>query len=196
MSAPRLVVVQQDMLPRTLAAIERTIATLRVVEFDPDPLLNAADSFRVSLLNSAIKREGHVIEAAIADCIERCPHLRLLPIPRKITRHVDALFEVVADQLTVGLEIKRGVLHDSTKLRQFRHDLAVMPALLREHLPLFPIPHVAFHIVFVAGTPLFREGLILADLDRLYGIAAHSFIANARRRYNEAIVQVLRERQS
>lgn len=181
-------------IPRADAEIQRTIETLRVAQFDQDPLFDASDSFRISLQNSAVKREGVIIEAAIKDAIDQSEHLRILNVDRRLKRIPDVQFEVISSGWIIALEIKRGSLHDSTKLRQFRADLAQIPPLLRQALPLFPAEHVHFHIVFISGVPPLPEGLRLDDLGPLYGLHARSHVLTARQRYSAAIKAVLRER--
>lgn len=181
-------------IPRADEQIKRTIDTLRVAQFDQDPLFDAGDSFRLSLQNSAVKREGAVIEAAIKDAIEQTPQLRLLGVDRRLARVPDVQFEIRTTGWLVALEIKRGSLHDSTKQRQFRQDLKDIPPILRTALPLFPVENIHFHIVFISGEPPIREGLMPEDLERLYGLDIRSHILTARQRYSTAIKQVLRER--
>lgn len=194
MIRPHLMPVGLTGIPRADAQIQRTIETLRVAQFEQDPLFDTADSFGMSLRNSAVKREGAILEAAIMDAVEQTAHLRLIKIDRKLGRVPDVQFEVRENGWIIALEIKRGTLHDSTKLRQFRADLRDIPPLLRTSLPLFPAENVKFHIVFVSGQPPLPEGLMLDDLARLYGLNVRSHILTARQRYSGAIKTVLRER--
>lgn len=191
---PHLVPVGLSGIPRADEQIQRTIETLRVAQFEQDPLFDVGDSFRLSLCNSAIKREGGIIEAAIKDAIEQTKHLKLLRIDRRLPRVPDVQFQIVDTGWLIALEIKRGVLHDSTKLRQFRADLSQIPPLLRSALPLFPAEHVHYHIVFISGDPPLPEGLRLEDLGRLYDLHVRSHIMTARQRYSAAIKTVIRER--
>lgn len=191
---PHLIAVGVTDIPLADAQIWRTIDTLRTVQFEQDPLFDTSDSFRLSLCNSAIKREGVILEAAIMDAIEQTKHLRLLKVSRKLKRLPDVQFEVLHSGWIIILEIKRGSLHDSTKLRQFRTDLVQIPPLLRTALPLFPIENIHFHIVFVSGEPPLKEGLRPDDLSSLYGLHVRAHILTARQRYSAAIKQVLRER--
>jgi hypothetical protein len=181
-------------IPRADKEICRTIETLRNAQFEQDPLFDAGDSFRISLCNSAVKREGAIIEAAIKDAIEQTPHLRLLGSDTRLPRQIDVQFEIIDNGWLIALEIKRGSMHDSTKLRQFRADLKDIPPLLKTALPLFPAENIIFHIVFVGGEPPLKEGLTLSDLGRLYGLHASSYVLTARQRYSAAIKTVLRER--
>jgi hypothetical protein len=181
-------------IPRADAQITRTIETLRTAQFEQDPLFDSGDSFRLSLCNSAVKREGAILEAAIKDAIEQTSHLRLLPVNRRLKRVPDVQFEILSSSWIIALEIKRGSLHDSSKLRQFRADLAQIPPLLCQALPLFPAEQVHFHIVFINGEPPLREGLKPEDLGRLYDLHIRSHILTARQRYSTAIKAVLRER--
>jgi hypothetical protein len=181
-------------IPRADAEIKRTVETLRITQFEQDPLFDAGESFGLSLRNSAIKREGRIIEAAIKDAVEQTRHLRLFEGKAGPHRRVDVQFELIDHGWLIALEIKRGAQHDSTKLRQFRADLQNIPSILRMGLPLFPAENIRFHIVFVAGDPPFKEGLRLEDLGRLYGLRARSHVLTARQRYSAAIKSVLRER--
>ncbi len=181
-------------IPRADEQIKRTVETLIVAQFDQDPLFDASDSFRLSLCQSAIKREGGIIEAAIKDAIEQTSHLRLLEVDKHLSRIPDIQFEICDTGWIVALEIKRGSMHDSTKIRQFRSDLVQIPAMLRTSLPLFPVENVHFHIVFISGKPPILEGLTLDDLGRLYELHVRSHILTARQRYSAAIKAVLHER--
>lgn len=194
MPTPHLLPVGLTGIPRADEQIRRTLETLRVTQFEQDPLFDAADSFRLSLLNSAVKREGAVIEAAIKDAIEQTDHLRLVVVSRRLPRVPDVQFEIKATQWLIALEIKRSAQHDSTKLRQFRSDLKTIAPILRTALPLFPAENVHFHIVFMSGDPPLREGLRPEDLGRLYGLHIRSHVLTARQRYSAAIKTVLRER--
>ncbi len=140
-----------------------------------------------------MKREGAIIEAAIKDAIEQTSHLRLLG-DTCLSRQIDVQFELCEHGRLIALEIKRGSMHDSTKLRQFRADLQSIPPLLKSALPLFPAENVLFHIVFISGAPPLKEGLTLDGLGRLYGLYARSHVLTARQRYSAAIKAVLRER--
>jgi hypothetical protein len=191
---PHLVPVGLTDIPRADAAIKRTVETLRTTQFEQDPLFDASDSFRVSLCNSAVKREGAIIEAAIKDAIEQTSHLRLFGGDTRLPRQIDVQFELCDQGWLIALEIKRGSLHDSTKLRQFHADLQSIPSLLQSALPLFPAQNVLFHIVFMSGDPPLKDGLTLNDLGRLYGLHARSHVLTARQRYSAAIKTVLRER--
>jgi hypothetical protein len=191
---PHLVPIGVSGIPRADAQIQRTIETLRTAQFEQDPLWDAADSFRKSLMTSAEKREGKILEAAIMDAIEQLPHLRLLQVDRRLPRVPDVQFEIRASGWVVVLEIKRGSQHDSKTIREFRADLQAIPSLIRDALPLFPSEHVQYHIVFVSGQPRIKEGLTLDDLGRLYGLHARSHILTARQRYSGAVKGVLRER--
>jgi hypothetical protein len=193
-ATPHLMPVGLTGIPRADAQMARTIETLKVAQFEQDPLFDASDSFRLSVSNSAVKREGAIIEAAIMDAVEQLPHLRLLAVNRKLSRLPDVQFEIRESGWIVALEIKRGSLHDSTKLRQFRADLVHIPPLLRTSLPLFPAECIHFHIVFISGAPPLPEGLGLEDLGRLYGLHCRSHVLTARQRYSALIKAVLRER--
>ena len=193
-SAPYLQPVGISGIPRADQEICRTIETLRRAQFEQDPLFDAGDSFRISLCNSAVKREGAILEAAIKDAIEQAPHLRLLGSEPRLPRQIDVQFELRDNGWLIALEVKRGSMHDSTKLRQFHADLEGIPPLLRTALPLFPAENIMFHILFISGHPPLKEGLTLKDLGRLYGLHASAYVLTARQRYSAAIKTVLRER--
>jgi hypothetical protein len=191
---PHLIPVGASGIPRADAVITRTIETLRSAQFIQDPLFDSGDSFRLSLMSSAIKREGVILEAAIMDAIEQHTHLRLLKVNKKLKRVPDVQFELRNQGWMIALEIKRGSQHDSKSIRAFHRDLVEIPPILRTALPLFPAANVHFHIVFVSGVPRIKEGLTLDDLWKLYGLQARSHIMTARQRYSAAVKAVLRER--
>lgn len=193
-AAPHLMPIGLTGIPRADAAIQRTIETLRVAQFEQDPLFDAMDSFRLSLQNSAVKREGAILEAAIMDAVEQTDHLRLHVVNRRLKRIPDVQFELKDRGWVIALEVKRGTQHDSRTLNSFRRDLVEIPPLLRTALPLFPQENVHFHIIFVSGTLRLKEGLTPDDLGKLYGLHARSHILTARQRYSAAIKSVLRER--
>lgn len=192
--APHLRAVGVSGIPRADAEIARTIQTLRLAQFEQDPLFDVSESFSLSLRNSAVKREGKIMEAAIMDAIEQSPHLRLLKVDRSLRRVPDVQFEMPDIGWMVALEIKRGVQHDARTLRSFQTDMVEIPSLLRMALPLFPSECVRFHIVCVTGVPRLPECLTLDDLGRFYGLHARSHVLTARQRYSAAIKAVLRER--
>lgn len=181
-------------IPRAEKQILLAANGLRVDQYDQDPLFDAGESFRLSLQNSAVKREGRIIEEAIKDAVEQTPSLRLLEVSKNLPRKVDVQFEIIGNGWLVALEIKRGSMHDSGACRQFRADLVQIPPMLRTALPLFPAENVHFHIVFISGKPPLREGLNLEDLGNLYDLHARSHVLTARQRYSAAIKHVLRER--
>jgi hypothetical protein len=181
-------------IPRAEHVIDKTIAGLRTVSFQQDPLMDINESFMVSIWSSAVKRDGAVIEAAIMDAVEQTKGLQLLPVAATKNRRVDVLFEMLSRHSIVGLEIKRGVLHDSTKLRQFRLDLIEMPKILQAGAPAYPIDRVYFHLVFVSGVPPLREGLRLSDLKKLYGLDVTQHVDAARRHFSRQVRTVIEER--
>jgi hypothetical protein len=180
-------------IPRAEETIARTVASLRVAVFPQDPLMSMDESFLVSIWNSVVRRDGAVIESAIMDCVAQTPKLRLLPVICVGSRKVDVQFEVIAKRQIVALEIKRGSLHDSTKIRQFQKDLIEMPEILQRCLPVGSAA-ICFHIVFVSGTPPIAEGLTVANLKKLYGLDAVLHIDRARRRFADAVRAVIKER--
>lgn len=191
---PHLMPVGMTGIPRADAEILRTIESLRVVQFEQDGLWSAGVSFAKSLRNSAEKREGAILEAAIKDAVEQTNHLRLLTANRKLKRIPDVQFEVRDTGWVVALEVKRGVQHDSRTLKSFRDDLIEIPPLLGNALPLFPAENIRFHIVFVFGKLRLKEGLTLDALSKLYGLHAHSHVLTARQRFSAAVEMVMRER--
>jgi hypothetical protein len=190
---PRLTLVGLTGTPRADAEIKRTIEKLGRAQFEQDPLFDIGGSLRLSLFRSARQREGPILEAAIKDAIDQTEHLRLSD-QRVSNRRIAVQFELLEKGWFIGLEIKRGALHDSGATQQFRTDLKTIPNLLRAALPLFPEENVLFHIVFVSGVPPIKDGLTLDDLGQLYGLHARSHILTARQRYSTAIKSVLRER--
>ena len=183
---------QTLLLPRAEDVIKQTIASLWTVKFETDPLMHMNESFMVSIWDSAKKRDGAVIEAAIMDAIEQTPALRLLPISAG-KRRVDVQFEICATGHIVALEIKRGSLQDSKAIRQFRADLIEMPEAIRKTLPL-SAAIIHFHIVFITGTPPIAEGLKLADLKKLYKLDASLHIDQARRKFSDEVRAVIQGR--
>jgi hypothetical protein len=180
------------LLPRADEIIGQTIARLWTVKFETDPLMSMNESFMVSIWDSAKKRDGAVIEAAIMDAIEQTPSLRLLPVATIGKRRVDILFEVRETGHIVALEIKRGSLQDSKAIRQFRVDLLEMPDVIQRSLPLSSI--IRFHIVFISGTPPISEGLKVSDLKKLYKLDVDLHIDKARRKFSDQVRKVIQER--
>jgi hypothetical protein len=182
-------------IPRADAEIARTIATLKTAQFEQDPLFDVGDSFKYSLMGSAVKREGKILEAAVMDAIAQHGHLRLIDVNRHLKRVPDVQFELLERGWMVALEIKRGSFHDAKSLRGFRRDLEDIPIILQQaSLSLFPPECVHFHIVFVGGVPRLKEGMTPEGLANLYGLRTRSHIMAARQRYSSAIKMVLRER--
>lgn len=185
-------IVKPLLLRRAEETIARSIAKLRTVAFEQDPLMSADESFRVSIWDSAKKRDGAVIESAIMDAIEQTATLRLLPVRKIQKRRVDVQFEICASNHIVALEIKRGSLQDSKAIARFHNDLDTMPDILRSMYGADRI--VQFHIVFISGVPPIREGLTVTNLKKLYGLDAALHIDTARRIFGRAVRTVIEER--
>jgi hypothetical protein len=180
------------LLPRAEETIARSIAKLRTVAFEQDALMSAEESFRVSIWDSAKKRDGAVIESAMMDAIEQTATLRLLPVQKIQRRRVDVQFEICASNHIVALEIKRGSLQDSKAIARFRDDLETMPDILRSMYGANRTVH--FHIVFISGVPPIRAGLTVANLKKLYGLDVALHIDTARRIFGRAVRAVIEER--
>jgi hypothetical protein len=185
---------QPLLIPRAEKTIAQSIAKLRIVSFEQDPLMSMEESFTVSVWDSAKKRDGAVIESAIMDAIDQTPALRLLPVSRIEKRKVDVQFEVLANNHLVALEIKRGPLQDSKAIERFRNDLIRMPAILQQVLPSCPVENIHFHVVFASGVPPIHEGLTIANLKKLYGLDATLHVDTARRLFGRAVRAVIGER--
>lgn len=177
------------LIPRAEETIARTIARLRTVSFEQDPLMSMDESFAVSMWDSAKKRDGAVIESALMDAVDQTPGLRLLPVVRVGKRKVDVQFEMLANGHVVALELKRGPLQDSKAVRQFRNDLVEMPEILRQEMPSCPMIH--FHVVFASGVPPIREGLTIRNLKKLYGLDAEQHVDMARRLFGREVRTVI-----
>lgn len=185
---------QSLLIPRAEEEIARTIAEMRTVRFSQDSLMSMEESFLISIWDSAKKRDGRVIEAAVMDAIDQTPTLRLLPVVRVSKRKVDVQFEVLANGHVVVLEMKRGAHHDSTKIRGFRADLIKIPEIIQQSLPLCLAGQIHFHIVFVSGKPPIPEGLAVANLKKLYGLDASLHLDTACRRFSREVRSVIEER--
>ena len=61
--------------------IEATIERLNRKRFSPDPIAGAHFSRIVSIMSSAYKRHGHIIERAILEQLKTCPRLTVWTDP-------------------------------------------------------------------------------------------------------------------
>src|SRR3954465_2778513 len=57
--------------------IEATINRLHRKRFDPDPIAGAHYSRVVSIISSAYKRHGHILERGILERLKKAPHLKV-----------------------------------------------------------------------------------------------------------------------
>jgi hypothetical protein len=58
-------------------AIESTIRRLDAKQFDPDPIAGPHFSKITSVMSSAYKRHGRILEAAILEALKLCPHFEV-----------------------------------------------------------------------------------------------------------------------
>jgi hypothetical protein len=83
--------------------IEATIKRLESQHFDPDPIAGPLFSKITSVMSSAYKRHGHILERAILESLRLCPHFEVWS---------DPIFQVPA---AVG-HIVEGSISEPTKL--------------------------------------------------------------------------------
>src|SRR5215831_11083537 len=57
--------------------IEKTIQSLDTKSFDPDPIAGPHFSKITSVMSSAYKRHGYILERAILEAFKSCPHFRV-----------------------------------------------------------------------------------------------------------------------
>jgi hypothetical protein len=58
-------------------AIEGTIKRLDAKHFDPDPIAGPHFSKITSVMSSAYKRHGHILEGALLEALKLCPHFEV-----------------------------------------------------------------------------------------------------------------------
>src|SRR4029079_16431447 len=58
-------------------AIESTIRRLDAKQFDPDPIAGPHFFKNSSVMSSAYKRHGRILEAAILEALKLCPHFEV-----------------------------------------------------------------------------------------------------------------------
>src|SRR5438552_10843907 len=91
--------------------IETTIKRLDSKSFDPDPIAGPHFSKITSVMSSAYKRHGYILERAILETLKLCPHF-------EVWRDIDAIVFNKNTGTLGAYEIKRGSgLHDSGKRR-------------------------------------------------------------------------------
>ncbi len=83
-------VVHDLMIPE----IEKTIKRLDTMNFDPDPIAGAHFSKITSVMSSAYKRHGFILERAILEALKLCPHFEVwrdpeFPVPSAVDHIVD-----------------------------------------------------------------------------------------------------------
>jgi hypothetical protein len=64
------------LLRRTAAEVEKTLALLSKVEFSQDPLVHPKWSRAASIISSAYKRHGFILEHAVLERLQMCQHLK------------------------------------------------------------------------------------------------------------------------
>ena len=91
--------------------IEKTIKRLDTKRFDPDPIAGPHFSKITSVMSSAYKRHGYILERAVLESLRLCPHFEVWR---------DPLFQVPP---AVG-HIVEGSITEPTKLN--RHRLSIL----------------------------------------------------------------------
>ena len=158
------------LIPRSEQRIARTIARLRTASFSQDPLMSVSEvlhRFDLGLSPEARRSSdrggdhGRYRADAVASA---CPGQSRQAPPRRcaVRGRSEWSRRGAGDQAWIVARFPR-------RSGSSRTDLVEMPGVLRAALPLFPIEHIHFHIVFISGTPPIREGLTLPSLKKLYG---------------------------
>ncbi|MCX7631592.1 MAG: hypothetical protein N2038_15310 [Geminicoccaceae bacterium] len=154
---------QSDALAPVLKLVDDTIASLKRKTFEVDPIVDKRYSAIASIVSSAYKRHGRILEEALAAALRRAPHLVVwsesefavsdaaerLAETDDLSRDADLPYEPknVKRRLQIDLivfnknntrlgayESKRGFgYHDSGKKRSMLRDLRCQQMLLRSY---------------------------------------------------------------
>lgn len=107
--APAPVVALPTLIERLTPDVERTIESLARRKFDPDPLAGGHFSRIVSLLSSAYKRHGFILEAAIREQLKTNPQFEVWNDPQ---------FYISKDAMSQAATIKG----EGPVAKQFKYD--------------------------------------------------------------------------
>ena len=66
-----------------LPEIERTIKKLDAMSFDPDPIAGPHFSKITSVMSSAYKRHGFILERSVLEALKLCPHFEVWTDPKE-----------------------------------------------------------------------------------------------------------------
>lgn len=146
-------------LDRVKPIVDQTISTLASANFETDPIAGEKYSRQTSIISSAYKRHGTILERAMLESLResnrhkvwredafRVSHaadqlighhadLALLPYGESMrTLQIDMMVFDSADQTLRAYEVKRGFgKFDAGKIRSIRRDLLVTQMLLKSY---------------------------------------------------------------
>ena len=143
---------------RVRVAIDRTIASLAAIDFPGDPVVSRRSARVASIVMSAYKRHGNIIDLALRECLGDSERYRVWSEPQfrisaaadhlaiteadarrallpygnaDRTVQLDMLVYDLVDECIRSYEIKRANGgHDSGKVQQIKRNLACVQALL------------------------------------------------------------------
>jgi len=83
--------------------IEKTVIRLDSKRFDPDPIAGPHFSKITSVMSSAYKRHGYILERAILEALKLCPHFEVWRDP--IFQVPSAVDHIVAGSITEATKL-------------------------------------------------------------------------------------------
>ena len=210
-----------DYLDRVKPIVDQTISTLASARFVVDPIAGEKYSRLTSIISSAYKRHGTILEFALRESLRESNRHRvwredsfrvsraadqivgqqaddaLLPYGESIrTLQIDMMVFDNADQTLRAYEIKRGNgQFDAGKIRSIKRDLMVTQMLLKSYGETFNlVPQKAeARIIFYYGRRSIPRpySLIGTELNEHFGFPVYDLVEDANRYFKERLYGLL-----
>jgi hypothetical protein len=201
--------------------VDQTITTLASADFDVDPIAGEKYSRQTSIISSAYKRHGTILERAMLQSLResnrhkvwredkfrvsraadqiigQAADAALLPYGEGIrTLQIDMMVFDSADQTLRAYEIKRGFgKFDAGKIRSIRRDLAVTQMLLKSYGETFghKAEKAEARIIFYYGRRSIPRpySLVGSELNDHFGFPVYDLVEEANAYFKQQLYSLL-----